>query len=231
MHHVDFDDGDTLFVIRCFYILHANRSRAKRTLCFSAFLGGYREPGLVWWPGKIHPGSRSNALVATYDMFPTVLSLAGMSLPAKVIIDGVDLAPLIFSAAPEAASGGHDCIFFYKHPESQTGPAGAALLTSLSAIRCGDFKVYYLIDGDMSTPLPAGVTSGKQSLEAPVIFDLSKDWSEEHPLANTSAQYARAKSEAAEARAAHLQTIGWNINQMGEIESLGPAWRSTSHAA
>lgn len=174
----------------------------------------------MWWPSKIQPGSRSNALAATYDMFPTVLNLAGISLPSDLIIDGVDLAPVIFSAAPETAHGGHDCIFFYKHPMSQAGPTGAASLNSLSAVRCGDFKVYYLIDGDMSTPLPPGVKSGLQSLEAPVIFDLSKDWSENHPLGNTSTQYAQAKSEAAEARAAHLQTIGWNINQMGEIESL-----------
>ena len=150
-------------------------------------------------------------------MFPTVLSLVGMSLPADRIIDGVDLAPVIFSAVPETARGGHDCIFFYKHPESQAGPAGAALLTSLSAVRCGDFKVYYLIDSDMSTPLPAGIKSGLQSLEVPVIFDVSKDWSEEHPLDKTSTQYAQAKGEAAKARVAHLQTIGWNINQMGEL--------------
>lgn len=208
-----------MFVI--LYIFQvANVNVANRSLWLDSFQGGYREPGIVWWPSKIQPGSRSNALAATYDMFPTVLNLAGISLPSDLIIDGVDLAPVIFSAAPEAAHGGHDCIFFYKRPMSQAGPAGAASLTSLSAVRCGDFKVYYLIDGDMSTPLPAGVKSGLQSLEAPVIFDLSKDWSEVHPLNVTSTEYAKAKSEAAEARATHLRTIGWNINQMGEIQSF-----------
>ena len=148
-------------------------------------------------------------------MFPTVLSLAGVSLPSDRIIDGVDLAPVIFSDTPEKAHA-HECIFFYKRPESQNGPAGAASLTSLAAIRCGDFKVYYFIDGDMSTPLPAGVKSGPQSLDAPVIFDVANDWSEENPLDKTLTQYVQAKRKAAEARMAHLQTIGWNINQMGE---------------
>ena len=125
------------------------------------------------------------------------------------------MARVIFSPTPETAQGGHDCIFFYKNPQSQSGPQGAAKLTSLAAIRCGDFKVYYLIDGDMSTPLPTGVKSGVQSLEAPVIFDVSLDWSEDKPLDKASAAYATAKSAAAAARDAHLTTMGWNVNQMG----------------
>lgn len=148
-------------------------------------------------------------------MFPTVMALVGIALPTDRIIDGVDMAPIIFASAPEAASGGHDCILYYKNPQSQAGPAGAAKLTSLAAIRCGDLKVYYLIDGDMSTPMPAGVKSGVQSLEAPVIFDLSTDWSEDKPLEKASPKYAKGKSTAAAARTAHLQTMGWNINQMG----------------
>ena len=32
----------------------------------STWEGGYREPGIAWWPGKIAAGSRSDALVATY---------------------------------------------------------------------------------------------------------------------------------------------------------------------
>ena len=31
----------------------------------SVWEGGYREPGIAWWPGKIKPGTSSNALVAT----------------------------------------------------------------------------------------------------------------------------------------------------------------------
>ena len=73
-----------------------------------------------------------------------MLALAGVALPPNRVIDGVDMAPVIFSSAPETAPGGHDCVFFYKQPQSQTGPEGAAKLTSLAAVRCGDFKVYLL---------------------------------------------------------------------------------------
>jgi arylsulfatase A len=185
---------------------------------------GYREPGIVWWPGKIKPGSRSNSLVTTYDMFPTALALAGVALPADRIIDGVDMGPVIFSSHPETASGGHDCIFFYKSPESQEGPQGAAKLSSLAAIRCGDYKTYYLIDGGSSTPLPPGVQTGVLSLEEPIVFDLSKDWSEDKPLDKESPEYINAKSVSAAARAKHLKTMGWNINQMGK---LSPAIHSS----
>ena len=124
----------------------------------SIWEGGYREPGIAWWPGKIKAGSFSpSALVATYDIFPTMLSIAGVPLP-KVTLDGMDLSPLLFSKAPGEQLA-HACIMMYKHPESQNGPGGAASLDSLSAIRCGDYKVYWFIDSGSSTPLPAGVST------------------------------------------------------------------------
>jgi arylsulfatase A-like enzyme len=102
--------------------------------------GGYREPGIVWWPGHVKPGAFSEkALVATYDIFPTVLSLAGAKMPPQVL-DGIDLSPLLLSKTPETEPA-HSCIMFYKAPQSQLGPSGAAELDSLSAVRCGDYKV------------------------------------------------------------------------------------------
>jgi arylsulfatase A-like enzyme len=122
----------------------------------SIWEGGYREPGIAWWPGKIKAGSYSpDALVATYDIFPTVLALAGVAFP-KVVLDGIDISHLLLSATPETEEA-HDCIMFYKHPESQLGAAGAAQLDSLSAVRCGDYKAYWFIDGESTTPLPEGI--------------------------------------------------------------------------
>ena len=132
------------------------------------------------------------------------------------VIDGVNLAGILFSEAPETAEGGHECIIFYKSVHSETGPAGAAELDQMSAVRCGDYKVYYFIDGDMSTPLPDGLVSGVQSLDNPVIFNVAKDWSESRPLSNTTATYTRAKVAAAAARKSHLASLGWNVNQMAK---------------
>lgn len=175
--------------------------------------GGYREPGIAWWPGKIKPGSSApRALVATYDIFPTVLSLAGAPFP-PVHIDGLDLTQLLLSPNPEAVPG-HDCIAFYHAPQSQDGPEGAAALTSLAAVRCGDHKVYWFIDKISQNQPLSGVTPGPQSLAAPVIFDLSSDWNESTPLAPGSTAWVAAKAAADTFRTAHLATIGWAPNQM-----------------
>jgi hypothetical protein len=71
--------------------------------------------------------------VATYDIFPTVLSLAGAPVP-KVVLDGLDISQLLLSTTPEKEVA-HDCIMFYKRPESQLGAVGAAQLDSLAAVR------------------------------------------------------------------------------------------------
>ena len=202
--------------------------------CFETGEGGYREPGklfiqpsvlpldqvlilpspgIAWWPGRISPGSFSaSALVATYDIFPTCLALAGAKLP-KVQLDGIDLSPLLFSK-DIGKEVGHDCIFMYKRPESQLGPDGAAQLDSLAAIRCGDYKVYWYIDSGSSTPLPKGIKVGLQSLERPVIFNLKTDVSEDHPVPPNTPAWTQAKARAEKARVAHLKTIGWAPNQM-----------------
>jgi hypothetical protein len=142
-----------------------------------------------------------------------VLKLAGAKLPS-VVIDGIDLSPLILSSTPETEPG-HDCVMIYNRPESQNGPAGAAELDSLSAIRCGNFKVYWFIDAvDSDQPLPTGVKPGKQSLDAPIIFDVSVDWSESKPLSSASPEWAKAKRAADNGRTAHLKTLGYAPNQM-----------------
>jgi arylsulfatase A-like enzyme len=85
-------------------------------------------PAMVRWPGKIRPGSTSIDLVATYDIFATMVSLAGASLPKDRLYDGIDISPVFFET-PGAT--GHECIFNYK--------SGA----SLAVVRCGKWKVHF----------------------------------------------------------------------------------------
>ena len=58
----------------------------------SVWEGGHREPAVAWWPGKIKPGTVSNALCISLDLMPTLLELAGASLPQGHKLDGVSLA-------------------------------------------------------------------------------------------------------------------------------------------
>lgn len=162
----------------------------------SIWEGGYREPGIAWWPGKIKAGSRSEALVATYDLFPTVLSLAGAPPPPPgLVIDGIDLSGVLFGGD----TTGHTCVTFYKYPHAAT----SADPINLAAMRCGNHKVYWYVDGGA----PPGVTAGVQPTGRPVAFNLATDWGENRPLAHNDPDYASAVGAAEKARAAHLATI------------------------
>ena len=76
--------------------------------------GGYREPCVMWWPGKIPADTKCNDLASTIDIFPTVAKLIGAKLPADRKIDGKDIWPLM-SGAPGAKSphSGDDALWCY----------------------------------------------------------------------------------------------------------------------
>jgi arylsulfatase A-like enzyme len=57
--------------------------------------GGIRVPLIVWSPGRIQPGSTSDAVVGCIDIYPTVLDLIGIAPNPKQIIDGVSYAPVL----------------------------------------------------------------------------------------------------------------------------------------
>lgn len=62
---------------------------------FTTWEGGVRVPFVARWKGKIAPGTVLNGQVgAMIDLLPTLVGLAGGSLPAGRTIDGKDLWPL-----------------------------------------------------------------------------------------------------------------------------------------
>ena len=67
----------------------------------STWEGGVREPTIVRWPGKITPGTSSDAIAGTTDLLPTIVSLAGGKPKADRKIDGHDISPILLGAAAE----------------------------------------------------------------------------------------------------------------------------------
>ena len=53
------------------------------------FEGGIRVPMVAVWPEKIRPGTSSNRLALTMDLFPTICTVAGLTVESE--IDGVSL--------------------------------------------------------------------------------------------------------------------------------------------
>lgn len=70
--------------------------------------GGYREPFIACWKGRIAPGRVSRDVASTLDIFPTLMRLAGAAAP--VALDGQDLAPLLWESG-----GRKQADFFYYH--------------------------------------------------------------------------------------------------------------------
>lgn len=65
--------------------------RGKKGSCYE---GGLRIPCIVKWPGKIKPGSKTDAASYFPDWFPTLCEMAGADLP-KESLDGVSLTSVL----------------------------------------------------------------------------------------------------------------------------------------
>ena len=73
---------------------HAGSAKPLREGKGTMFEGGYREPTLMRWPGRIPPGSHCDELSSTIDLLPTIARIIGADLPERKI-DGEDIRPLM----------------------------------------------------------------------------------------------------------------------------------------
>ena len=117
--------------------------------------GGIRVPTLVWWPGKIPAGTRSDAITSMMDILPTFARLAGAKVPADRKIDGVDLWPVLAGAAD--AKPPRDHFFYFRGLE-------------LEAVRSGPWKLHLAKAGQAPQLYHLGDDLGE-----------SKDLAKEHP--------------------------------------------------
>jgi len=138
--------------------------------------GGYREPCVMRWPGKIPAGSRCDEFAVTIDILPTVARLIGGELSSERVIDGNDIWPLMSGEAD--AKSPHDAFYCYY---------GGAL----QAVRDRQWKLvfpheYRSLDGRPggSDGVPANY---KQRKATQALYDLKNDIGEttdvsaEHP--------------------------------------------------
>lgn len=125
----------------------------------STWEGGMREPGIAWWPGTVEPLQVHSGVATTLDLYTTLLTLAGVGLPADRTIDGQDLSALLLGTG-QPAEKPH---FFY-------GPA------KLHAVRLGAWKLHT----HTSSQTGRDYFDGK----LPLLFNLSEDPSEMYDLSD-----------------------------------------------
>eukprot|EP00658_Telonema_sp_P-2_P003508 TRINITY_DN11303_c0_g1_i3.p1 TRINITY_DN11303_c0_g1~~TRINITY_DN11303_c0_g1_i3.p1 ORF type:complete len:465 (-),score=95.90 TRINITY_DN11303_c0_g1_i3:653-2047(-) len=132
--------------------------------------GGVREPGIVRWPGVIPAGLVTQEVATTYDIMPTVASLAGVDLPSDRIYDGKDLSPFLRAlASPSPIRSPHQCIFHYKGTPNTGCPKSMASCPGLWAVRCGAYKMHWV-----TSEWTTGSSNGKLE-DPPLLFQLEHD--------------------------------------------------------
>ena len=193
---------------------------------FTTWEGGVRVGGLVRWAQSTRaPGTASDALVMTADIFPTILGIAGVPLPPNRVIDGISLAPLLSTSK---GGGGqdvvHDCLFHYhaacfgtsggskckgKHPGAVVNSSdGTSIITGIAAVRCGAFKAHFVTTD--SAGAKACGTAGvypPTTHDPPLMFNLATDPGESAPVVPTSATYSAALARINAALVVHAATL------------------------
>ncbi len=121
--------------------------------------GGIRVPMIIRWPGRIAPQTKSNTPVISYDLFPTICEVTGISLPNPHNIDGTSILPVL---TQQKALPPRPLYWHFPHYRGED-------VVPYSIIREGDWKLIKQYEG--------------KTFE---LFNLSEDLSEKQDL---SGQY------------------------------------------
>jgi len=92
----------------------------------TTYEGGIRVATTARWPGKIEPGSHSDVVALSMDLYPTILEAAGL-VPQEGL-DGVSILPILLGQTDQLAS--RDVVF------SRLMPPGR-----IYAVRRGQYKL------------------------------------------------------------------------------------------
>lgn len=134
--------------------------------------GGLRVPLIARMPGRVPVATQCDAPVATFDLFPTVMAMAGLPMPAVANLDGVSFAPLL---EQKGALAPRPLFWHYPHYSNQGGRPGSAVRVGnyklLESFEDGRLELYNLADDpgesrDLSSADPQRVEQMKTQLHA-----------------------------------------------------------------
>jgi arylsulfatase len=103
---------------------------------FTALEGGIRVPFMIRWPGKVPTGRVSDEIVHGVDLFPTLASMVGASVPTDRPIDGVDQSNFFLGRTAKSSREGF--------------PIWCA--DRLQAVKWRNFKIHFYKQDTMMSP-------------------------------------------------------------------------------
>jgi uncharacterized sulfatase len=137
----------------------------------TAWEGGLRVPFVARWPGVIPGGGVSEAPAMNIDIFPTLVTPAGGTLPTDRTIDGRDILPMLRGNAPSP----HEALFLFDRDR-------------IAGVRSGRWKLV------VESKYQASVTrlDHPSSYYGPgLLFDLQRDPSETYSYAREHPEIVR----------------------------------------
>ncbi len=140
--------------------------------------GGVRIPIIVSYPKRLPINHTSEALVSAMDIFPTVLELADIDIPANV--DGLSLIPLLKGRLTQQ----HDhLVWSYGRNDSWTVRKGPWKLAHNIGWRHSNYKIVeeVCVRDENEIVYPGGI----------LLFDLEQDISEQKNLADQYPEVVR----------------------------------------
>ena len=149
---------------------------------------GLRVPFVARWPGKIVPGSTTNAMINLTDILPTCIEAAGGSAPKG--LDGRSIAPVLFGQLEEH----RECVFG-THTGNENGGPGTANHCPARTIRTATHR--YILNIDPETTFTTHITGCKTGPHYLPHWDswVEKAKSNEHARAMVDAYQHRPSEE------------------------------------
>ncbi|HET56827.1 MAG TPA: twin-arginine translocation signal domain-containing protein [Deltaproteobacteria bacterium] len=140
-----------------------------------SYEGGFRVPFVARWPERIPRGIDNAAPVMNIDLYPTLLSLAGVCLPRDRIVDGKDITALLTGTS---ARSPHDALYFFHYDQ-------------LEGIRAGSWKYFDKLNR-YTWPIALDAAAVPNKLGAdqlgnrwPLLYDVNRDPGESYNVINT----------------------------------------------
>ena len=151
--------------------------------------GGFRVPGIFWWPGTIAPAV-VDGMGVNVDLMATIATLTGASMPSGRLFDSIDLSPTLLhgEASPRTEW------FYYGQPGN------------LWAARVGPHKLVFESWESLGTEKQIGWRGYANHLthDPPLLFDLSTDIGERWNVADISPEVIPSIQQAIQRHREHV---------------------------
>ncbi len=145
---------------------HGGSALPLRAGKFSTWEGGQRVPCIMRWPGRIPAGKVCSEVATTMDLLPTFAALAGSAPSADRVVDGKDIAALLFGRP--GATTPHEAFYYFSR-------------NTLEAVRVGEWKFH--------RALP--VSEHRNEPRAAALYNLKTDIGESSDLLAANPEVGR----------------------------------------